>query len=132
MKTSFIKNAARVAGFAVALALLTLTASEVTAQEKGSAKGGARLLLPPSPSPAPSDYKPMSCAKCKDEWVERPVVAMKATAPKTQLIARHLCGGCDTTIAVEGFGKAKHDVVTHKCSSCGAAEAACCATKKTS
>jgi hypothetical protein len=31
---------------------------------------------------------------------------------------------------VEGQGKGKHDVVTHKCGACGAEALACCNTRK--
>jgi len=48
----------------------------------------------------------------------------------TKLVAKHLCDGCRVEWRVEGIGKAKQDVVTHKCTSCGSEALACCSTKK--
>src|SRR5690349_14696229 len=110
-------------------ALLLLGGVAVTARADG-AKGGATLLLPPSAPATTSDYKAMSCPKCKNEWVTRTEVTTKGTTPVTALVEKHLCNGCATTIATTGFGKAKTEVATHKCTSCGAEVASCCVTSK--
>ena len=72
MKTTRINSAVRFTGLLIALALFAGVAGAARGQEIGSAKGGATKLLQLSgrlvtPKSEPSDYKPMSCAKCKDE-----------------------------------------------------------------
>jgi hypothetical protein len=47
----------------------------------------------------------------------------------TKSVVQHLCGGCGTEWTTAGNGKAKFAVATHKCSSCGAENLACCAPK---
>jgi heme A synthase len=130
MKTTSINPIARLTGLTVIAVLLAFAAGEARAQEKGSAKGGASLLMRPTAPVTTSDYKPMSCAKCKDEYVKRTDWTARGANKPVITVARHLCAGCETTIATEGFGKAKRDVATHKCTSCGAAESSCCATAK--
>ena len=130
MKNTSVKKIARFAGIAVAGALFMFASSDLQGQEKGSAKGGASLLMkaiPPASGPA---YVPMSCARCKSEFTRRAEVTTKGTRPNTYLVERHLCTGCDTTIATVGHGKAKRDVATHKCTSCGEVNLACCNTRK--
>ena len=68
MKTTTI---GRIAGFAIAVILFAGATVAVNAQEKGSAKGGATRLMQLSTVKATTpittlDYKPMSCAHCKD------------------------------------------------------------------
>jgi hypothetical protein len=130
MKTTQINKAARFAGLVIALVLFAGVASEAKAHEDYPTKGGAKLLLRPNPASAPSDYKPMSCAKCKDEYVRRVDWSARGANKPTYLVAKHLCPGCDTTITTVGHGKAKQDVVTHKCTSCGADNLTCCSTSK--
>jgi hypothetical protein len=129
MKTSQMNKLARMTGLAVGMALLATMAGEIKADGLIFKGGAQKLMNPPVATVIPSDAKLMACPKCTTELVERSIVATKATAPKTQLVARHLCNACETTIAVEGHGKAKHDVATHKCTSCGAETLACCSTK---
>jgi hypothetical protein len=76
------------------------------------------------------DDKTMACPKCRDEYVKRTDTTAKGVIKPTIWLANHLCGGCDTTISVQGFGKAKHDVATHTCTSCGAENLACCNATK--
>jgi len=133
MKTTCINTTARFTGLVIALALFAGVAGEVRAQN--GAKGGATKLLELSggsitPKPEASNYKPMACGKCKSEFITTVDWTARGATKPTVLIERHLCGGCETTIAVAGQGKAKHDVVTHKCSSCGAESLACCSTTK--
>ena len=133
MKTTCINTTARFTGLIIALALFAGVAGEVRAQD--GAKGGAGKLLelsagPSTPKPQASNYNPMACGKCKSEFITTVDGSARGAFKHTVLIGRHLCGGCETTIAVAGNGKAKHDVVTHKCSSCGAESLACCSTTK--
>jgi len=137
MKTTRINTVARFTGLVIALALFAGVAGEVKAQEKGSAKGGARLLMPPTPPSPPSDYKPMSCGKCKDQVVQVRDTDTKGGArglltgaPLTKSVSRHACDGCGVDWAITGHGKAKQSLASHKCTSCGAENLACCSTKK--
>ena len=126
MKTSYISKLAVTVGLTLGVALLASLATRISA---GEFKGGAQKLMPPaSVTVIPSASKVVACPKCTTELVERSIVQMKATGPKTEFVGRHLCNGCETTIAVEGFGKARQDVATHKCNSCGVASLVCCST----
>ena len=140
MKTNRISKLARLTGMTVALALFASIGGLANAQEKGAERLlrlGGKLVEPKS---APSDYKPMSCAKCVETLVKvsdldsrglgaRGLMTRGSGLP-TKLVAKHLCDGCGVEWRVEGIGKAKHDVTTHKCTSCGSESLACCSTKK--
>lgn len=77
----------------------------------------------------------MACAKCKDTWVAQADTNSKGLGARTlmgqttRFVSQHLCVGCSTDLAAAGTGKAKHTVATHKCSSCGAENLACCSAK---
>lgn len=120
--------------FVLAVALVTWLGGQVQAQELPTGKGaGAAKLLELNRSKAPSSDKadtaiPMSCPKCRSEWTSRTDYTARGAMKPKVWVEKHLCEGCDTTISVVGHGKAKHDVVTHKCASCGATDASCCAT----
>ena len=129
MKTLRINRLAQLTGFAIGAAVVFAMAGEIKADEFAFKGGAQKLMYPPAVIVTPSNAKVMECPKCTTELVERAVVAFKATAPKTEFVARHLCNACETTISVEGQGKAKRDVATHKCSSCGAETLACCSAK---
>lgn len=134
-----INITARLTGVAVAIALFAGVAS-VSAQN--GAKGGATKLLQlngslVTPKSEPSNYKPMSCGKCKNEVVQvrdtdskGGARALLTSAPLTKSVSRHGCEGCGTDWSVVGHGKAKVSVASHKCTSCGEASLACCNTKK--
>jgi hypothetical protein len=129
MKTTCINTTARFTGLVIALALFAGVSGEVRAQN--GAKGGAGKLLelsagPSTPKPQASNYKPMACGMCKSEFITTVDGSARGAFKHTVLIGRHLCGGCETTIAVAGHGKAKHDVVTHKCSTPAVESLACC------
>jgi len=126
MKTASTNKLVRVSGIALALALFAAVAGEGKGQ---TFKGGASLLMKPS-VPASSDYKPMSCGNCKDEFVTRKDSTARGANKPDVTVARHLCSGCDTTIATVGHGKSKQEVTTHKCTMSGAAIPGCCSTKK--
>ena len=72
----------------------------------------------------------MSCPKCKNVTIHYVEPTFKATEPKDKVKTQHTCPGCNTTITVEGFGKAKKDVVKHVCQKCGSKDAFCCVMKK--
>jgi len=139
MRTTRINTATRFTGLLIALALFAGVAGQARAQEKGSARGGARLLMRPAPAPPPSDYKPMSCAKCKDQVVRvrdtdtRGLGArtLMARGTPTKLVSKHLCEGCGVDWTITGHGKAKQLVATHKCTSCGAESVTCCNIRTT-
>jgi len=109
---------------------------------QNGAKGGATKLLQMNgslvtPKSEPSDYKPMSCGKCKNEVVQvrdtdskGGARALLTGAPLTKSVSRHGCEGCGTDWNVVGHGKAKVAVASHKCTSCGEASLACCNTSK--
>ena len=86
---------------------------------------------------APATVASMPCPKCKDKSVNvrkahfKGAEALAAGGVPTEKVARHLCAGCESTIQTVGFSKqTKHDVVIHKCTSCGAELASCCNTTK--
>jgi hypothetical protein len=65
MKANRINTAARLTGMIIALAFFAGVAGEARAQEKGATRLlqlSGRLITPKAES---SDYKPMSCGKCK-------------------------------------------------------------------
>jgi predicted RNA-binding Zn-ribbon protein involved in translation (DUF1610 family) len=123
--------------FSVALAVvasIALSASS-SAQEKGSAKGGAQQLMPVKSladlsAIRPGDMMVMSCPKCKNVTVTYVEPTFKATEPKEQVKTQHTCPSCQTTISVEGHGKAKKDALKHVCQTCGSKDAFCCVLKK--
>ncbi len=126
MKTNVTKIG-RIAGFAFAVALLTIAATATIAQEKGASK----LLQLSAPQATPvavaSEYKPMSCANCKDSFVAVPDTEIKGAGARalvssgtpTRIVAKHLCGACANKWVVKGHGKAKVGVPVHQCASCG-------------
>lgn len=129
IKTTAITIIAAVAVFGAA--------GHLNAQEKGSAKGGAQQLmskpvktLEDLSAVQPGDMMVMSCPKCKDVTVHYVEPTFKATEPKDKVKTQHTCPGCQTTITVEGHGKAKKDVVKHICQHCGSKDAFCCVVKK--
>ena len=132
MKTPRLSTAARFTGLAIALAFFAGVAGEVRAQEKGD---GAKKLLQLSgslvtPKSAPSDYKPMSCAKCRDEYVHRVDWTARGANKPTVGVVRHLCEGCGNEWVVSGHGKTKTSTALHTCTSCGAENLTCCSTSK--
>ena len=100
------------------------------AQEKGATKLLRLSGTLVEPKSAPSDYKPMSCAKCKDEYVKRVDWTARGANKPTITVARHLCEGCGNNWVVSGHGKAKTSTASHTCTSCGAESLACCSTTK--
>ncbi len=135
MKTNLNNTLARVTGFGLAVAFLAGTAGFLTASEVPTAKGGASRLMeltgrPVTPKSEAGNYKPMSCAKCKDEYVRRVDWTARGANKPTVIVANHLCDGCGNEWVVSGHGKAKTSAAVHKCTSCGAESLACCSTSK--
>lgn len=138
MKANHINTVARFSGLFIALALFAGVAGEARAQEKGATtllRLSGKLV---EPKAGAGDYKPMSCAKCTATVVavtdldSRGLGArtLMARGTPTRLVPKHLCDGCGVEWSTVGVGKAKHDVATHKCTSCGAESLACCSIKK--
>ena len=121
---------------ALAAVAVILSAADSSAQEKGTAKGGATQLMRPVRTPQdlgdlkPGDMMVMSCPKCKNVTVSYVEPTFKATEPKEKVKNQHTCPSCGTTTAVEGHGKAKKDVLKHVCTTCGSKDAFCCVVKK--
>jgi hypothetical protein len=139
MKTKCDNLMARLTGMTVGLALFAGMAGVANAQFKSTNDNGIyaspklRQQLDEqtvSRNTAPAAAASMACPKCKDESYGQIDRTARGANKPLVFVAHHLCGSCETTIAVEGTGKASHDVATHKCHSCGAAPLACCSTTK--
>jgi len=141
LKTTQINTLARLRGLPIALAFFAGVAGEVKAG--GDGKGAVRLLelsrrVQPPAAPTVSEFKAMSCPKCKDVWPTKPDITSRglggrslvAQGVPTQTVAQHLCDGCGVDWTISGHGKGKVAVANHKCTSCGAESLACCNTKK--
>jgi predicted RNA-binding Zn-ribbon protein involved in translation (DUF1610 family) len=139
MKDNVMKKEKRlkrlIIGCSLAVALMLATAGIAQAQEKGSAKGGANLLLKPIKTTQdiealqPGDAVVMSCAKCKSITVNY-VETTKGHIQEEKVKQEHLCPGCGTRIETKGAGKSAKDVVTHVCKKCGSEDVMCCVLKK--
>jgi hypothetical protein len=135
MKTNRINTLARLCGLTIGLALLSGASSGLKAGEIATGKGGATRLLELSgrlvtPKVEPAALNPMSCAKCKDDYVTRTDWTARGASKPALLVANHLCGGCGNEWVESGHGKAKISTSVHKCTSCGAESMACCSTSK--
>jgi DNA-directed RNA polymerase subunit RPC12/RpoP len=122
-------------GCSLAAALMLATAGTAQAQEKGSAKGGASLLLKPIKTTQdiealqPGDAVVMSCPKCKTVTVSY-VETTKGHIKDDKVKQEHLCPGCESKIAMKGVGKGAKGEITHVCKKCGSEEVMCCVLKK--
>ena len=109
-------------GAAALVAVLLVPAA--IAQEKGSAKGGASKLLPPTIAYPAKAAEPMKCAACKDVVVNVPNRDSRGAGGRdligenTTAVAKHLCATCGTQFEVRGHGKAKREVAVHICGDC--------------
>ena len=132
-KVSIMKRLLFAASVAAILALAAPLASH--AQDKGSAKGGAGLLLKPIKTTQdiealqPGDAVVMSCPKCKTMTVHY-VEATRGQIKDDKVKQEHLCPGCETKIETKGTGKAAKNAVTHVCKKCGSEDVMCCILKK--
>jgi hypothetical protein len=122
-------------GCSLVVALLLATAGTAQAQEKGSAKGGASLLLKPIKTTQdiealqPGDAVVMSCPKCKTITVHY-VETTKGHIKDGKVKQEHLCPGCETKIETKGVGKVAKNEVAHVCKKCGSEDLMCCVLKK--
>ena len=128
MKTNQIHTATRFTGLVAALLLI---GGAITTARAHGAKGGATLLMPPTAPVSTSEYKATPCSKCKSEWTTRAEVTTKGTTPVVAAVEKLLCNGCATKIETVGFGKAKYELATHKCTPCCSASASGVATTAT-
>ena len=122
MKTNSTNPLARLTGIAVALSLFAAMGGLANAQEKGA---GAKQLLRLSdrsltPKTELATSKAMACGMCKDEYVSRVDWTARGAKKPTVTTARHLCTTCSNESTITGHGRAKAEVVTHKCPGCGA------------
>ena len=121
----------------LAVALMLATAATTQAQEKGSAKGGASLLLKPINTTQdidalqPGDAVVMSCPKCKTITVHY-VETTKGHIKEDKVKQEHLCPGCESKIETKGVGKTAKSEVVHVCKKCGSSDVMCCVLKKSS
>ena len=84
----------------VAIALLLFAATGLRAAD--FEKGATRLMRMGRPEPVPekSDFKPMSCQKCKDvvtqvpDWSAKGGQILMAGGRPTKPVVRHQCEGC--------------------------------------
>lgn len=118
---------ARVGGLTVALTLSAATVVTALAGETATGKGGASLLMKPNQPTSAPGMAAMSCPACKSEYLTRNDMTARGATKPTVILERHLCRGCETTIATTGNGKAKQALVVHQCLSGGSKELACCA-----
>lgn len=129
-----IKNTAFT--FLAALAMLGLVANPLSAQEKGSAKGGAQGLMKPiktthdAEAVEAGDTVVMACPKCQTISYTYVDHAAKGAVKETKVGAKHLCPGCETTIKSQGAGKHAKNEIVHVCRTCGSEDAFCCVMKK--
>jgi hypothetical protein len=135
---TYISNHLTRGTLVVAVAGLAVLGNSALAQEKGAerlVKLNRPAAAPKSQAAAPTTA-PMPCAKCQDvvqqvpDWSAKGGAVLMAGGQPTKLEVRHLCEGCATAWSTVGHGKAKQDVATHTCTSCGADSKSCCSTAK--
>lgn len=121
----------------VTVGTIVVIPTNATAQEKGSARGGATQLrskpirtVEDISTVQPGDMMVMSCPKCKNVTVTYVEPTFKATEPKEKVKTQHTCPSCNVVTTIEGHGKAKKEVVKHVCQNCGSKDAFCCVLKK--
>lgn len=137
MKTTnhIISKLGQGAALAMVLIIAAALSSPAQAGEKGSAKGGASLLLKPIKTTQDiealkrGDAVVMSCPKCQTMTVTY-VETTKGHIKEEKAKQEHLCPGCETKIETTGHGKAKKDEVVHACKKCGSTDVMCCVLKK--
>ncbi|HVV71366.1 MAG TPA: hypothetical protein VHI52_07690 [Verrucomicrobiae bacterium] len=133
MKKSLLNTLVRLPELAAAFAIIISLIGVTAAAEVPSGKGLARLLTKPATTTAANASRPTNCSTCTDVYVQKPDAAARGANRVQAAVIRHGCGGCSTTIASLGVGKAKRDVATHRCSvSSAKAETSCCGTQSAS
>jgi hypothetical protein len=133
-RTIITTNRGLALGAGCALALFAFTELQAVDIEKGA----TRLMQMGRPAPVPekSDYKPLSCEKCKDvvtqvpDWSAKGGQILMAVNRPTKAVVQHQCQGCSTKLEVVGHGNGKRQVAKHTCTSCGSKDQACCSTSE--
>ncbi len=134
MKMKLHHPASRALAFGTAGALALLIIHNLPAADFPHAGTGMRVALAPRSAPEKSDYKPMSCPRCRDVAKLVPDTEakggqnLKAGGRATTLVVQHLCEGCATDVRIVGSGRDARTVVNHTCSNCGTADPSCCST----
>jgi hypothetical protein len=120
----------------VAMAIAaTFTYTSMAAETKTGKGGASDLMSKPLRTTEdvqalqPGDTVAMACPKCKNIEYTRVTKEWKGHVTQVTPGTRHLCPGCENTFEVTGHGKAKKDVLVHKCSKCGSKDAFCCVVK---
>ena len=126
MKTNRINLLGRLTGLSLAVLFSLAVTTAVSAVDAPTGKGGAKLLMKAQPAVSAAVVHSMSCAQCKDEFSTRCDVTARGAAKPSVLVARHLCPGCETKVSVTGHGKAKQDVVAHRCTLGQTQGSGCC------
>jgi len=126
MKNTRVNILTRFAGISFALLLVAGATLEMSAQEKSGGKGGAQLLMKPAVAATASTAMPMRCGSCKDEFVTVKDPSARGANQPASRVARHACDGCQTTLQLQGEGKAKQQVAVHTCTASPTVEMACC------
>jgi len=135
MKThgNLIKTGLRV--LAVTAVAVALTYTSLAAETKTGKGGASDLMSKPlltvddAKALQPGDTVAMACPKCKTIHYTRVTKEWKGNVTQATPGTKHLCPGCENTFEVTGHGKAKKDVLVHKCSKCGSKDAFCCVVK---
>jgi hypothetical protein len=117
----------RLTGLSLAILFSLALTTAVSAGDTPTAKGGAKLLMKPQPAVAETSSHAMACPLCKDEFSTRKDTTARGMTKPTVIVARHLCPSCETKLSATGHGKAKQDVVTHRCTAGSTQTSTCCA-----
>jgi hypothetical protein len=124
MKNNIIKSLVG-SGLALALAAAVWSPALVSAQQvKGAqllANKNASVTVVASPA-----ARPMTCALCKTVFTTRVDNTARGANKPVTTVAKHLCGGCDTSIKTVGVGKQAVSVATHTCTMGGSVASNCC------
>jgi hypothetical protein len=122
---SNIMNSLVGSGLALALVAVLWSPVVVSAQQ---VKGAQLLVNTPvyvTAAAAPA-AKPMACPKCTTEITSRVDASARGANKPVITVAKHMCGGCDTSIKTTGVGKLAKDSVMHACSMGGNVPSGCC------
>lgn len=139
MNTKNMNSTGRTLALATACAIVLYAFAELQAAdiEKGAPRLmrlGRRVQVVENSVKTSTALKTMSCSKCTDVIVERPLTNVKggtllmAGSVPREKVVRHQCEGCATTLEVVGHGKSKTQVAKHTCTSCGSENERCCST----
>lgn len=134
------------AGVAIAMTMGLCFTNTAQAQAKmKEMKGGEHLMMlnqvktkKDLDALKTDDHIAMVCAKCKNVWITRVKTdahggqILNEHGQPRELVGKHQCAGCNSTMEVVGVGKGKDTVFKHSCKACGDDSAFCCATRRSS